>query len=63
MEYKHVIYCQKATKEEKKAGFTDRFIEMPLDFVFDGEKFKKRVKSNSEIWTLVQPVKIKTYTV
>lgn len=63
MEYKYVIYWQEATKEEKKVGFTDRFIEIPFDVAFSGQRFKKHVKTNSETWNLLEPIKIKTYTV
>lgn len=63
MEYRYIIYWKEATKEEKKVGFTDRFIEIPFDMAFNGQRFKKRVKSNSETWTLLEPIKIKTYSV
>lgn len=63
MEYKCVIYWQKATEEEKKAGLRDRFLEIPFDMALSGQRFKKRVKSNSETWNLLEPIKIKTYSV
>ena len=63
MKYRYIIYWKEATKEEKKAGFRDRFIEIPFDMAFNGKRFKKRVKTNSETWNLLEPIKIKTYSV
>lgn len=61
MEYKYIIYWQKATKNEKKAGFKDRFIELPFSACFNGKSLKKHITVNSEKWFLLEPLKIKVY--